>query len=414
MDATGPPGPTEDVASSRLSKPLEIRIAGGSVLVFDSIIDLRKWLEQEQDFWSWLEKFSRTHHSLNELWNRPANAWNRAHELISQYESGDVGQKSKALPRIEAELSIPYSDDLWALPSSSPRAQYIKLLKSSNAQMAAFALLAFLKPSNIISGIRESPDALQGVLHAFLFDHGMASNGASAIQDALKKATDSWGEVLAQARTDNANWHNQFTKHDETTKALIAEHEGRFKTQLDSVDQELKRIRRVYEEELALLAPVEYWTKKAKVHLISSALFALVSIASGVAIAYLGWQMVAGLLIFHPDQVPAGFDPKTEFWRYGVVIAAGTLMVWPLRILVRLLMSHLHLRSDAMERVTMAKTYLSLVRSKEGLSESDRRLILETLFRPSATGLVHDDAAPTSAVYLLSRLLSGDKKLNAH
>jgi hypothetical protein len=74
-------------------------------------------------------------------------------------------------------------------------------------------------------------------------------------------------------------------------------------------------------------------------------------------------------------------------------------------------MSHLHLRSDAKERITMAKTYLSLVRSKEGLSETDRKLILETLFRPSSTGLIHDDAAPASAIYLLSRLMSGEKKI---
>ncbi|HBZ36947.1 MAG TPA: hypothetical protein DEO59_00225 [Balneola sp.] len=59
------------------------------------------------------------------------------------------------------------------------------------------------------------------------------------------------------------------------------------------------------------------------------------------------------------------------------------------------MLSNIHLRTDADERRVMILTYLSLLRRENAITEEDRKVILQTLFRPSATGIIKDDNLPT-------------------
>lgn len=54
----------------------------------------------------------------------------------------------------------------------------------------------------------------------------------------------------------------------------------------------------------------------------------------------------------------------------------------------------------------MIHTYLSLLRKKNALNEDERQLILQTLFRPNATGMIKDDAGPANLVDLINRMSS--------
>jgi hypothetical protein len=69
-------------------------------------------------------------------------------------------------------------------------------------------------------------------------------------------------------------------------------------------------------------------------------------------------------------------------------------------------MSEHHLAIDSEERAVMAKTYLALTKDKAA-DEKDRSIILTSLFRPTADGIVKDDAAPElSPGALISKVLS--------
>ena len=86
-------------------------------------------------------------------------------------------------------------------------------------------------------------------------------------------------------------------------------------------------------------------------------------------------------------------DP-TQYWQLGVVAVSTFFGVWICRVLVKIFLTHIHLGNDAKERVTMIQTYLALLREGSGPNEEQRELILQTLFRPSPTGLVKDDLTP--------------------
>lgn len=102
--------------------------------------------------------------------------------------------------------------------------------------------------------------------------------------------------------------------------------------------------------------------------------------------------------------------PDTPLGHIILAVAGISLFVWAGRVLVRLLLSHKHLEIDAKERAVMVETYLAMLKVKEGrgLTDDDRRLILASIFRPSATGIVKDDAMPFN-LEMMQRLIASGK-----
>ena len=92
-----------------------------------------------------------------------------------------------------------------------------------------------------------------------------------------------------------------------------------------------------------------------------------------------------------------------ETWRVAVLFLIGVFAVWGVRLFVRMFLSHLHLSTDAAERVVMVRTYLSLLEGDRLTSKEDRQLILQALFRPASDGIVKDEGLPLSMAEFVTR-----------
>jgi hypothetical protein len=75
-----------------------------------------------------------------------------------------------------------------------------------------------------------------------------------------------------------------------------------------------------------------------------------------------------------------------------------------MRAFVRIFISNLHLENDAAERVTMAKTYLALLRDGSLPKDDSIGTILAALFRPTGDGIVKDEGLPPTAIEWLTKL----------
>ncbi|PAW79261.1 MAG: hypothetical protein B9S32_04725 [Verrucomicrobia bacterium Tous-C9LFEB] len=85
----------------------------------------------------------------------------------------------------------------------------------------------------------------------------------------------------------------------------------------------------------------------------------------------------------------------------------STFVLWALRLLVKLLLSHIHLYADAQEREVMISTYMALIRrkeSRESLSKDDIAIVLAPIFRPSTTGVINDEGSPVTLTDFISRI----------
>jgi hypothetical protein len=90
-------------------------------------------------------------------------------------------------------------------------------------------------------------------------------------------------------------------------------------------------------------------------------------------------------------------------------VVSAFLALWVLRIFSKLFLTHVHLQIDSGEREVMTETYLSLLRDGSGIATDDRTIILQNLFRPATTGIVHDETMPPNMVELLNRLVTSKR-----
>jgi hypothetical protein len=91
-------------------------------------------------------------------------------------------------------------------------------------------------------------------------------------------------------------------------------------------------------------------------------------------------------------------------WHFGSFLLLATLSFWLIRLLVRIFLSNMHLENDAAERVTMAKTYLALLRNDNVPKGDGINTVLAALFRPTGDGIVKDEGIPPSTFEWLTKL----------
>jgi len=384
---------------------IEIPLQGQEApLHFDTVDEVDEWIQSEAKFWGWLEKIP-PQHQLQSLWNLPNKYWNRTRQLIQNYKADPDNAKEKRIEEIISGVSNIYNQH-QAILSTSPKAHFIDILRLKNADEAAFALLSFLKPNEIPTNV---PLAMRGVLQAFLFEHGLSSDTASAEKEALRTVSENWSAIINSAGKEHSEYCRMRTEAANDFATLIKSETAECEAIRNTAADKFKTLEHTFREKLALLAPVTYWKEKATKHRNVSIALGIAFLAMGGVTASLVWMALQHFVIGQmPNSSNASASvPQPEYWRFTIPVAIATFLIWPMRILARMLFSNLHLREDAMERVTMANTYLALSQAKEGLKDEDRKLILEMLFRPSSTGIVHDDASPPSILNYLSKAGSG-------
>ena len=173
---------------------------------------------------------------------------------------------------------------------------------------------------------------------------------------------------------------------------------------------ELIKTREEYELLMSVKAPADYWRSKADNHkkteesylkntLCMSAIFTLMAIFLPALFVTHGFNWIARSI---------DGESSLSFARYtfvGLYLLLVTTGLWGLRVLVKLYLSEHHLRIDATERLTMIMTYLALTHENAAGIE-DRMIVLASIFRPTADGVVKDDGIDASLPHLASRLMA--------
>ncbi|MCS3806663.1 hypothetical protein HNO92_004272 [Chromobacterium alkanivorans] len=200
-------------------------------------------------------------------------------------------------------------------------------------------------------------------------------------------------------------------------------------------------VKAAYDSNMALQAPVRYWDNKRKKHeqwALRMGVFVLVAMLASVWALYLQigslnqsyTESVLGVskskvevpgvkfsasngrssvlsqksdMSLPREGVSAG-NPNNWHFDLALLLLEATLCFWVIRIGVRMLLSQVHLENDAAERVTMAQTYIALMRRGKLPEGDDLKTVLAALFRPSGDGIVKDEGIPPSMMELLTKL----------
>lgn len=230
--------------------------------------------------------------------------------------------------------------------------------------------------------------------------------------DFQKYLTESESQVLDHLKNTNEKFDNYAKQIDD----LTIEKNNAFNSWFENIKKEewdkwyheklstLNKLEETYESKLKLEKPAKYWEKKSTKYYSQGTearkLLIIVIISSAI---FLGI-----ILIVSPDWIFKNVFKGNEISivRWSIVfITLLSLIAYTVRALSRYMFSSFHLARDAEERHTLTFFYLALLKDTE-VKDEDRKMILQSLFSRTETGLLKEDSGPTMPNDTLSKIIS--------
>ncbi len=398
---------------TNLPKSVNFKIPSDSdYRVFQTVEDVERWIASEEQFWQ-STKDCQMNSNLKKLWQDQRHFYEVARSLLSTIESSLASSDSKAA-----------EDATNRLHNHLASASNGNLVTSTNKYFPAIVALTEKDPGLAAIGIaaaRHDADARFGGL-------GNPALPVSHILRAILECvdlerSDAWitpsrerlGSLISENERLIGELRSQLAQHGQNVESRYATADGELNSRREDWDESKKQfqsewvdLKRVYDEKLALLAPTQYWSDRAKAHR---------NLAVGFAVAF-GLAIVAAVGVFFWLGAPhlsslstqSGVSPVLALIPIAVPAFAG---IWTLRMLSRFLSENVQMMRDARERETMVKTFLALMRDDQAgkalVKDDDRILILHSLFRPSAIASI-DDAPPVHWFDILSSKTASKSK----
>lgn len=386
--------------------------ANGGVLAPRTSDELSSWIQKEVSFWSWLGNLSLGSHqeAATQGYRALANAIGQFNEAL-QYQSSNTSAFNERLANVKLNLSSAYLTH--GLPHSTSRlAKKVEQLRQASPQRALAYLFTQLPNPNHYQFEARDFQSWSG------FIEGLAERTkvADIPKSALRAATEGIDELrtkvehlIAEKQGELDQLHRSYadltqsmaTKElhrTETWDRFIEDAGKRHEDAISNHEQRMNNIESVFREKMALRGPVEYWSKRQDHHknyAIGFGILSFILIVMGGGGLALWASNVFGA-------IPDNGSPKA--WQLASLVIVAVFLTWAIRLVIRLFLSHSHLRTDAAERVVMTQTYLALLEENKLAEEKDRSLILGALFRPASDGMVKEENIPHPMLEALTRL----------
>lgn len=389
-----------------------------------------QWLDELHQQWDWLSR--QPHKPPRNAWQTIANNLGNAKQNIQQAQNAiNQRQVQAAENQIDSARAILESfvrPNPWLL-SGSPQRKFIEELRDTGEALEA-ALIVCHWLNQDLTGPQINV-IVSALLQWELYEHGI-KNRMKTESAALKRLAGDMQSSLTQyqeaERTQTSRFdelHNQLTEQSSNQQVDFntaqADRDGLWKGQFDRVEAELTTLKDTYDKHMALAAPVEYWdTKRIKHGRWSLVSFVAVVICMVAAAYFLHTELQSvGQAVTASKAAAAASAAKAQAagsttiqaladsattWHLGSFILLATLSFWFIRLLVRIFLSNLHLENDAAERVTMAKTYLALIRNDDLPKGDNISTVLAALFRPTGDGIVKDEGVPPTTLEWFTKL----------
>ena len=359
---------------------------------FVSVEKFREWHAEERQHYTWVQQAAQGDRNLNNLYNNLNSQYQALKQNLQAIAGDDEGNPDEnTLENAKRQFEAIYGNNKL-VSTASPRGEFIESLREKDDKVAAWALHYFMG----LGVSNANYKALEGAFVALQFNKGVASN-VDPERESLESLRKEWSEAYTDLSDELGELQNRYAKLVADVETKKAEQTDQFDKLVQDSGSTLDDIATTYDNKLALQSSVSYWTSKASDHKKAACKMGWISLISGAligaALAYTTYELLLKAAQF-------------EYWRLALLFIFSTLGIWLLRVLVRVYLSHLHLGTDATERITMIQTYLALLREGQGPADDERQLILQTLFRPSSTGLIKDDGVPSSAFELLAKTIS--------
>lgn len=381
----------------------------------DSFEDLINWIKSERESWAWLGEtlnqnigLAEDHRGLIRRYLDQAWSMLQSPNVDGQHNIGGIRAAIDQYVRL-------------GLSSATPRGQYLEKLRLRIGDTAASAAVAqFL--GSMWNNYQTVPRELRpmvdvGRTGANLFDLGHEAVGADAYRAAAQKMTDAFRSRLskysADAREELAGIkierEQAHSDHDSFLKKLNEEWETKLQRTNDDVAASISQItstEKAFKEQMKLRSSVQYWLSKSKEHRrrahAQKVIIAIYAAAIGIIAVYTLPPFFAFVRATALELRESSATPLLLL--SGASVLAISVALWAARMLVRVYLDERNRSLDAAERAVMTETYCALT-SENLVSESERILVLSSLFRPTSESSHKDEGPDTLQHAILAKLL---------
>lgn len=392
-------------------------------LAFNGPDDVISFLESEREFWSWQAgKLDVNNGNVENLISQYNPAWTEQLKTLTEQwrTSTDTDANQNSRNQLENGLRRRFTNRRHFC-ARDPEAISISAIARQDANVAAVALATL----HGIAPLQDQPSLqhgsnLAGVARGLAVAAGIDSSGAMGAVTELNKArqrfeddtnrlrstiedTKNHSATLAQKIATDANTQNERLERE------FQSEEAARKSIFESQRSDYGALKKAFEIDMQLKGPVRYWENKARRH----------GKAKWISLLFLTiYTVIAvlGLIWVYDDAASHLPTTANEAISYAAIFKAGafallisSIAFWIGRVFLRIYLSNQHLQTDAQERMTMAMTFLALIRS-DSIKDEERKLILAPLFRSASDGIVKDDTSPdTALVTLFSNLIKSGR-----
>jgi hypothetical protein len=298
----------------------------------------------------------------------------------------------------------------------SPEADLLKELYKVEPNQAFAACEYMFSPNNNnqINISFNDKASFEGIIHAFFFKHPNLQNRhftnidksiesmVSNYTDNLNTVNNEYFEKIEEVESSNNNFKNDINDYKESLNNWKESFHQETQTFVNEKEHELQELVNLYEEKLKLEAPAKYWEDASHEYQQKGKNWMWVTVGSTILfIAFLTF-----LLIYLPNSKNGiNFASIKMTIVLTVIITAGLYLI---NFFIRLSTSSFHLSRDANERHKLTYVYLALLKDKS-VEETDRTIILQSLFSRADTGLLKGDSSPTLPDGLLGQVIKMGK-----
>ena len=380
---------------------------------YSTIVDVLKWLESEINYWDWLYELIDKQEIPKDSFKPYIDLYDFFIQLKKDAELIDLENSDYFQPLFEL-----YNNGL--IDSKSNKANYIISFKGDRPLIAAYLVSYFTDETGF-----EDQENIEAILYGVLFKKKLNESSIEEYENRItqlyKTYTDEINTLKKEYNDSEKNYNflnkklnekeeairdlivTSKLKIDEIIKKSNEEIRSNVNTrkiefqklieesnkQLLDEKKQIEKIKNSFIQEKALEAPVEYWKtnqgyhkKEGKKYLKYLVIYLPIAI---ISILFIGW-----FLLYERTENNLGNSV--------LFIAVIGIIIWGLKILSKLYLSHRHLETESSERVVMANTFLALLNENVNITDQDRTIVMMNLFRPSITGILQNEQLNTSLI----------------
>lgn len=308
------------------------------------------------------------------------------HQLDSSIQlASSITENEDSIQRATSQISTKYQN-LQLIKFDGAKAKFALSFKEINSLLSCYLVGYF---TNKLYNQANDALAFRAIFEGLKYENGITGNIDSE-KEALNALKIDWEIKLSELQSNFDDTNTQVNTIKSDIEKYFEAKQQEFEQFRQDRENEFKTVIETYNKKLALQAPVDYWRNRSRwSYGVAGALICIFFISVWFIVTHfepIAKDVAQGI-------VEKNYYPLIQFTSIALIA------IWLLRITVKIFYSKLHLAEEAKEKEMFIKTYLSMLRESTGIKDdSDRHLILQSIFSPSKNGIIQDDGVPTNLI----------------